>query len=154
MTYDVITTRLAVDHPSLVAPVRLTGGVVVCGGQVLLRGVVVPEQRLVVAVLVPVEGLDLQPAPLWVAAHDPGHGLVHGAGRRRGVVRQEDDLAAQVLPALHAGQLGEEEEEEEERRRRKRRSGSEREGSATGQILLTFVLVLVSLFNSRESSFI
>ena len=92
-----------------------TGGVVVGCGQVLLGGVVVSEQGLVVAVLVPVEGLDLQPAALRVTTHDAGHRLVHGTGRRGGVVRQEDDLTAQVLPALHAGQLGEEEEEEEGR---------------------------------------
>lgn len=67
----------------------------------------VSEQSLVVAVLVPVEGFDLQAAAFRVTAHDPGDRLVHGAGRRRGVLRQEDDLVPQVNPALHTGQLDE-----------------------------------------------
>ena len=88
---------------------RLTGGVVVgCVGLILAGVAVVPEQHLVVAVLVPVEGLDLQTAPLGVSTHDARHSLVHGAGRRRGVLRQEHDLVTQVAPALHAGQLEEE----------------------------------------------
>lgn len=40
-----------------------------------------------------------------MTAHDPGDGLVHGAGRRRGVLRQEDYLIPQIDPALHTGQL-------------------------------------------------
>lgn len=83
----------------------LTGGVVIERRRLLLAAVVVPEQSLVVAVLVPVEGLDLQASAFRVAAHDPGHSLVHGAGRRRGVVGQEDDLVPQVDPAFHTGQL-------------------------------------------------
>lgn len=85
----------------------LTGGVVVERERLVLAAVVVSKQRLVVAVLVPVEGLDLEAASLGVTADDPGDGLVHGAGRRRRVVREEDDLIPQVDPALHTGQLGE-----------------------------------------------
>lgn len=65
----------------------------------------VSEQSLVVAVLVPVEGFDLQATALRVTAHNPGDCLVHGAGRRRGILCQEDDLVPQVNPALHTGQL-------------------------------------------------
>lgn len=65
----------------------------------------VSKQSLVVAVLIPVEGFDLQAAAFRVTAHDPGDRLVHGAGGRCGVLRQEDDLVPQVDPALHTGQL-------------------------------------------------
>lgn len=86
---------------------ELTGRVVVeRQGLAVTVIAVVTEQRLVVVVLVPVERLDLEAAALWVAAHDAGHGLVRLAGRRhRRVGCQVEQLPAQVLPAVDAGQL-------------------------------------------------
>ena len=83
----------------------LTGRVVVQRRGLVLAAVVVPEQSFVVTVLIPVEGFDLQAATFRVTTHDPGNRLVHGAGGRGGVLRQEDDLVPQVDPTLHAGQL-------------------------------------------------
>lgn len=59
----------------------LTGRVVVERRGLVLAAVVVSEQGFVVAVFVPVEGFDLQPAAFRVTAHDPGDRLVHVFGR-------------------------------------------------------------------------
>lgn len=72
----------------------------------------VSKQSFVVAVFIPVEGFDLEAAAFRVTAHDPGDGLVHGAGRRCGVLGQEDDLIPQINPALHSCQLKTKDEEQ------------------------------------------
>ena len=88
--------------------VILTGGVVVGGGGLVVAVVaMVTEQGLVVVVLVPVEGLDLQAAPLRVTAHDAGHGLVDQPGGALGQGgAQVLHLLTEVPPAVHTGQLG------------------------------------------------
>ena len=65
----------------------------------------VTEEGLVVVVLVPVEGLDLQASALRVAADDARHGLVHVAGAACGVSHEVLQLLTHVLPAVHAHQL-------------------------------------------------
>ena len=67
----------------------------------------VTEQGLVVVVLVPVEGFDLEAAALRVTADDARHGLVHETrGPLEGHRAQVLDLLAKVPPAVHTGQLG------------------------------------------------
>lgn len=89
---------------------RLTGGVVVHGHRFFIAVVaVVTEQRFIVVILVPVEGLYLEAAPLRMAAHDAGHGLVHVVGRLRAVSGQVEDLCSHVPPALHTRKLSKDE---------------------------------------------
>ncbi len=84
----------------------LTGGVVVNGVGIAVAVIAVaPEQGLVVVVLVPVEGLDLQASALRVTADDTGHGLVHVVGGLCAVAGQVQDLVAHVPPALHTRKL-------------------------------------------------
>lgn len=84
----------------------LTRGVVVSrNGLAVVVVAVVAEQSLVVVILVPVEGLDLQASALRVATDDAGYGLVHVVGGLCAVARQVQDLVAHVPPALHTHKL-------------------------------------------------
>lgn len=87
----------------------LTGRVVVGGDGLALVVVMVTEQGLVVVILIPVEGFDLQAAALRVPTHNARHGLVHVIGRAGGVAGQKQDLVPHVTPALHVHQLRERE---------------------------------------------
>lgn len=83
----------------------LTSGVVIEGASLFLCAVA-SKEGFVVVVLIPIEWLDLQTAPLGVATDNAGYGLVY-LGRGPGYVHigQKHYFLAHVTPAPHAEYL-------------------------------------------------